>query len=98
MEELRRAHTSPLDRAFKGLAWIAGALAAAAAAAVAAILALFFAATVLVIAMMTAVLIGFSGLALRARRSARRRDPNLLEARHVGGHSWVAYGWDEHGR
>jgi hypothetical protein len=21
-------------------------------------------------------------------------DPDLIEARHIGGHSWVAYGWD----
>ena len=25
----------------------------------------------------------------------RRRDSDLIEAHHLGGHSWVAYGWDE---
>jgi hypothetical protein len=33
---------------------------------------------------------------MRARRTVRARapsDPNLIEARNVGGHSWVAYGW-----
>ncbi|MDB5466132.1 MAG: hypothetical protein JWQ46_894, partial [Phenylobacterium sp.] len=24
-----------------------------------------------------------------------RRSDNVLEARHLGGHHWVAYGWNE---
>ena len=34
---------------------------------------------------------------VRARRSLSHvaADPNIIEARHVGGHSWVAYGWDD---
>jgi hypothetical protein len=33
--------------------------------------------------------------AVRARRTVRPPvDPELIEARHIGGHSWVAYGWD----
>jgi hypothetical protein len=86
---------SPLARAWKGLAWMGGALAAGVAATLAAVLAVVFAATVLVIALIASVLIAFAGLALRARRSAAAaNDPAVLEARNVGGHSWVAYGWD----
>jgi hypothetical protein len=83
---------------FKGLAWIGGAVATLAAAAIGAVLAVFFAATVVVIALMASALLGLAGLAMRARRSVRARapaDPNLIEARNVGGHSWVAYGWNE---
>ena len=61
-------------------------------------LALFFAATIVVIAVMASALLTFTGLALRARRSVQPKDPELLEARNVGGHSWVAYGWDQQGR
>ena len=72
-----------------------GALATIAAAAIGAILAVVFAATVVVIGAMASILIGLTGFALRARRTARAHvDPGLIEARHMGGHSWVAYGWD----
>lgn len=82
---------------FKGLAWIGGAIATLAAAAVGAVLAVFFAATVVVIALMASALLGLAGLAMRARRTVRARtsDPTLIEARNVGGHSWVAYSWNE---
>ncbi|ATQ42202.1 hypothetical protein [Caulobacter mirabilis] len=84
--------------AFKGLAWVAGALATCAALVIGAVLAVFAAATVVVIAIMSSVLLGLAGLAMRARRTARARtnaDPDLIEAHKVGGHSWVAYGWNE---
>jgi hypothetical protein len=72
-----------------------GALATIAAAAIGAVLAIIFAATVVVIGAMASLLIGLTGFALRARRTARTSaDPGLIEARHMGGHSWVAYGWD----
>lgn len=76
-----------------------GALATIAAAAIGAVLAVIFAATIVVIGAMASLLIGLTGFALRTRRTARARayaprDPSLIEARHVGGHSWVAYGWD----
>ena len=77
---------------------VGGAIATAAAVTVGAVLAVFFAATVVVIAVMATFLLGLAGLALRARRSARARatsTPGLIEARHVGGHHWVAYGWNE---
>jgi heme/copper-type cytochrome/quinol oxidase subunit 2 len=99
METLTSSRAPIGAGALKSVAWVGAGLATVAAAAVAAVLALFFAATVVVIAVMTSALVTFTGLALRARRSAeRRRDPDLLEARHLGGHSWVAYGWDQQPR
>jgi hypothetical protein len=29
------------------------------------------------------------------RAKARQREDGLIEARHLGGHHWVAYGWNE---
>ncbi len=81
-----------------GLAWIVGALATAAAIGVAAVLAVVFAATVVVVGVLGAVLLAVGGFAYRARRKLRNTDPDLIEARNVGGHSWVAYGWDQRGR
>jgi hypothetical protein len=82
----------------QGLAWIVGGLATVGALAIAAVLAVFAAATVLVIAVMATALLTFAGAARRARRTVRasapRQDQDFLEARNVGGHSWVAYGWD----
>jgi hypothetical protein len=81
----------------KSVAAIFGVLAAAAATLVGAVLAVVFAATVVVIGLMASVVIGLAAMALRARRAARVKaavDPTLIEARRVGGHSWVAYGWD----
>jgi hypothetical protein len=78
-----------------GLVWIFAALAWLGAAAVGAVMALVFAATLVVIGLMASALIALSAAAVRARRSVRRAaDPTLLEARHVGGHSWIAYSWD----
>lgn len=84
----------------KGFMLFIGALATIAAAAVGAVLALVFAATVVVIAAMSSILIALSGFALRARRTARASAPDtdIIEARQVGGHSWVAYGWDRRTR
>jgi hypothetical protein len=73
---------------FAALAWLG-------AAAVGAVMALVFAATLVVIGLMASALIALSAAAVRARRSVKRAaDPTLLEARHVGGHSWIAYSWD----
>lgn len=85
--------------ALRSLAAVAGALATGAAVLVGAVMAVFFAATVAVIAVMASTLLALSGLALRARRTvhARRRTSDLIEARHLGGHHWVAYGWNERG-
>jgi hypothetical protein len=54
-----------------------------------------FAVTFVVIFLMGAVLVLLAGAALRARRTVHApSDPDLIEARNIGGHSWVAYGWD----
>ncbi len=91
----RYAIWTPGRSAFRGLAALGGAIAWAAAAAVGAVLTVVFAATFVVIFFMSAVLLALAGAALRARRTARAAiDPDLIEARHIGGHSWVAYGWD----
>src|SRR5690348_14030917 len=85
----------------KGLAWIGGALASLAAIGVAAVLAIVFAATLVVIGLMATALVVLGGWAYRAHRTfkaAEPSDPEILEARHVGGHSWIAYGWDRRGR
>lgn len=84
--------------AWKGVAWLGGLLATGAALAIGAVLAVFAAATVVVIALMSSILLGLAGLAMRARRTVRARasaDPDVIEARNVGGHSWVAYGWND---
>jgi hypothetical protein len=95
MERLTRGAWQPGRSAFRGFAWIAGAVAWVAAAAIGAVLAVFFAATVVVIALMSSILLALAGAALRARRTVRApAAADVIEARHLGGHSWVAYGWD----
>jgi uncharacterized membrane protein YhaH (DUF805 family) len=73
------------------LSMVGGALATAAAVAIGAVL--------VVIAVMASVLLGLAGLALRAKRARARsssvREDGVIEARHLGGHHWVAYGWNE---
>jgi len=92
VREFARKHGSAL----RGLAAIGGALATLAAIAVGAVLAVFFAATIVVIAVMASALLALAGLALRAKRSrAHPQDDGVIEARHLGGHHWVAYGWNE---
>lgn len=83
---------------WRGLSVIAGTLATIAAAALAAVLALVFAASIVVIALVASALLAVAGIAMRARRArtmaARNSDPGLIEAHNIGGHSWVAYGYD----
>ena len=80
---------------FRGIAWVGGAIAWTAAGLIGAVLALFFAATVMAILFMGGVVAALAMAAMRARRTVRApRDPELIEARHIGGHSWVAYSWD----
>ena len=61
-------------------------------------MALVFAASIVVIALVASALLVVAGLALRARRArmarAKSSDPGLIEAHQVGGHSWVAYGYE----
>lgn len=92
VRDFARKHGSAL----RSFAMLGGALATTAAVAIGAILALFAAATVVVIAVMSSALLGLAGLALRAKRTANaRRDDGVIEARHMGGHHWVAYGWND---
>lgn len=82
--------------AWRSLAAVAGGVATSIAVAVAAVLAVVFAATLVVIGFMATALLGLAAFAFRARRPATAPvDPALIEARHMGGHSWVAYGWNE---
>ena len=92
------ARTAGRRSGLSGLMWIVGALATIAVAGLAAVVAVFFAATIVVIGLLSAVLISLGAMAYRARKAMQPRDPTLLEARHIGGHSWVAYGWDQRGR
>jgi len=82
----------------RSLAAVVGAVCTVIAAAVATVLAVALAASVVVIGLMGGALLFLASLAWRARRTVRATKaepgPQLLEARHVGGHSWVAYGWD----
>lgn len=80
----------------QGFAAFFGLVAATLAGAVGLVLALVFAATVVVIGLIGGVLLALAGLAVKARRTARAKpaQDGVIEARQVGGHSWVAYGWD----
>ena len=82
----------------KSLAWLAGLLVSAVAAIVAVALAVALAASVVVLSVIGGALLLLGALALRARRVVRAKadaGAQILEARNVGGHSWVAYGWDQ---
>jgi hypothetical protein len=83
--------------AVRGFAWVGGLVATTAALAVGAVLTVFFAATVVLIAILTSAVLALTTFAAQARRTVRAeiRDPTLIEARNVGGHSWVAYGWND---
>jgi hypothetical protein len=70
---------------FGGIAWLAAGL-------VGLVLAVVFAAAVVVIAAITSILLAFGATAVKARRAFEASD--VIDARRVGGHSWVAYGWD----
>lgn len=89
-------HTAAVSP-WRNLAWIAGALATSAAVVIGAVLAVVFAATVVVVGFIGSALFGLAAFAFRGRKvaGASEADPGLIEARNVGGHSWVAYGWNE---
>lgn len=76
------------------LARMGAALAGVGAAAVGLILALVFAATLMMVVVGAAAFVLAAAVVLRFRAPARPADPDLIEARHLGGHSWVACGWD----
>jgi Flp pilus assembly protein TadB len=76
-------------------------LAAVAGLLLAAVAALFAAATVVVAAVIGTTLLGLAAVTGRLRRqpvraaSGPRADDGVIEARRVGGHEWVAYGWND---
>ncbi len=92
-------NTNVTNSGVKSLAWVGGVLASLVATAVAVVLAFVFAVSIVVIALIGAALVAFAVLAVSARRVLRpvaaESGPQVLEARNVGGHSWVAYGWDQ---
>lgn len=80
---------------FRGVAWLLGAVAWTGAAVVGAVFALALTAALLVLAAISSLFLSFAAAGVRAGRSlGHRREGAVLEARPVGGHSWVAYGWD----
>lgn len=99
MERLTASFASTGRRhgaALRTLGRIGGLLAMAGALAVAVVLAVFFAATAMVIGLLATALLAVAGLVFRSRQPVRARtEPGVIEARRVGGHQWVAYGWDD---
>ncbi len=73
-----------------GAAW-AGALA------IGALLAVLVAFGLILVGAISAVVLAFAMAGVKARqgRSRSAGPEGVLEARHLGGHSWVAYGWDQ---
>jgi hypothetical protein len=91
-----RTEMSSIASPLRNLAWLAGALATSVAVVVGAVLAVIFAATVVVVGFIGSALFGLAAFAFRGRRVVKAPvDDGLIEARNVGGHSWVAYGWNE---
>ncbi len=64
------------------------------AALVAAVIAVFLAIVFFVFAVATALMLTFRAAFLRPRRVRPTDSPMVIDAQRVGGHSWVAYGWD----
>ncbi len=79
------------------LVWLGGVMATMVALCIGAVLAIFATAAVVIVALMTSATLAFAALAARAGRRSRVKagDGDLIEARKVGGHHWVAYGWNE---
>ena len=87
----------PITGSIAGLARVIAFAVSATASIVAVMLAVALAASMVVVAVMGGALLALAGLASRARRTVKVRSdsgPPIIEARNVGGHSWVAYGWD----
>ena len=94
MERLTK-RSWPARSLMRGVVWFVGGVASLAAVAVGAVLAVVFAATFLVVGLMAVALVGLTVAAFKARRTVRASpDADVIEARNIGGHSWVAYGWD----
>ena len=70
-----------------GMVWVAAGV-------VGAVLAFIFAASFFVLALVSSVLLALAGAGARMRRATARAESGVIEARQVGGHSWVAYGFE----
>ncbi len=75
---------------WRGVTWLIGGIAALVAATLAVLLALGF----FLFAILTAVILTVKAAFAGVRVERPRREAGLIEARRVGGHSWIAYGWD----
>lgn len=72
-----------------GAAWVVATV-------IGAVLATVMALSLAALALVGAGVLAASNLLLRTRRKAAPTpDGDIIEARNVGGHSWVAYGYDE---
>ena len=94
----RLTQTFPAPRgglAVRAVAWCVSATTWTVATVVGGLVAVVLAGGMLIMAVMATLLMFLGATAVRARRTAQAQgDPGLIEARHIGGHSWVAYGWD----
>jgi small neutral amino acid transporter SnatA (MarC family) len=83
---------------YRGYAAVIGFVAAVIAGVVGLVVAIALALSVVVIGLFGGILLACASLAMRARRSSKKAkaegDSQIIEAQRVGGHSWVAYGWD----
>ena len=89
-ETVTKAGWTRMRSPWRGVTWLIGGLIALIAAFVAVVLALAF----FLFAILTAVVLTLRAAVGGVRIVRPKSDPNLIEARRVGGHSWVAYGWD----
>ena len=96
MDRFNQSYPAPRGGlAVRALAWCVSATTWSVATVVGGLVAIVLAAGMLVMAVMATLLMLLGATAVKARRTAQAQgDPSLIEARHVGGHSWVAYGWD----
>ena len=75
---------------WRGVTWLVGGLVALIAATIAVLAAVAF----FVFAVVTAVVLMVRGAFRRPGRERPSEGPLVIDAQRVGGHSWVAYGWD----
>jgi hypothetical protein len=81
--------STPFASLLAGAAWVVATV-------IGAVLAAVMALSLAALAIVGAGVLTASGMLLRARRKASRAPADdVIEARNVGGHSWVAYGYDE---
>lgn len=78
----------------RGLGWLAAAVAWVVAGVAGLALAAVLTTLLVIAGVVGAAVVAVTGVVPRAKSRRAADDPNLIEAHHVGGHSWVAYGWD----